>query len=312
MRELVVCQRLLVLFFTSTAKAHQILPVGVHPLDWHSHQVNNVISGFGGEGYTSHIDDKHCMTGRNLYFDVLDDYAFYIDETVELEIEFYLKNSAPQVELSYDANAPKNVTDGSFAIHGYTKKLKLPPYSDNNRWHKETFSLNRARFAGLGSFIKNNFHIGAMGAGNTTICSIAFKRSYTTPEPESYGHLFLKILDEKGQQVPARVGLYDQTGRMPLPSEDATPVKEWEDIRRIVNLMPVSGGAWPANNRRVFYSDGDYHTKLPAGTYDLVVSRGMEYRFIQRSIKIETGKENRVEIALKRWAKMPAQGWGEQ
>ena len=120
---------LFLVFTIPTAHAHRNFSTGIHQLDWHNPQIEKVTSGFGGSQYggtTEFIDGKHCMVSDSLYFDVLDDYAFDIDETVELTVEFDLKEAASTVQLSYDANAPKSVGDGSFAIHGYTQKIKLP------------------------------------------------------------------------------------------------------------------------------------------------------------------------------------------
>lgn len=301
---------LLMSVFISMVSAHRNSAMGLHSLDWHTEKISSVISGFSTkEGKTEYIGNKHCMIGSAFYFDVLDDYAFDIDETVELEVEFDLRASGSKVELSYDANAPINTTGAGLAFHGYTQQVQLPSYSNDKRWHKEHFILNRARFAGLGRFIKNDFFIGVVGSGNTTICNVALKRSYTTVEPKEYGRLFLKISDENNRRVSARVGLYDGTGRMPLPSEDSVTIKEWRDLRRVVDLAPVYGGAWPAKNRRIFYIDGDYQAKVPAGTYDLIISRGMEYRFVQRSVEVKKDIDNYVDIKLKRWADMPEKGW---
>ena len=303
---------LCLVFLSTVANAHREFAQGIHPIDWHTDKIEHVVSGSGTTehgGKTEFVEGKHCITGNSLYFDVLDDYAFDIDETVELEVEFDLKATASTVQLAYDANAPKNVTDASFAVHGYTQKVKLPNFSKDKRWHRERFILDRARFSGLGLFIKHDFFLGVVGSGSVRICNITLTRSYTTTEPERYGRLSLTVRGENNRQVPVRVGLYDKTGRMPLPSEDAITIKEWQELRQIAGLMPIYGGAWPAENRRIFYIDGDYRAKIPVGNYDLVISRGMEYRFSRRTVTIEAGKDNLVDIKLERWSDMPAKDW---
>jgi len=300
-------------FFFMPAEAHRgSVDMGVHTLDWHTSQIRSVMTGgfyMGKDAVgTTYIDSKHCMTGGGLNIDVLDDYAFDVDEMVEVAVEFDLKTSSSQMELWYDRNAPATAKSGSVSFQGLTEKITLPPYSEGARWYTHTFHLERARFAGLGR-LKSDIYIGSTGPKAITVCGLTLKRSYTTKEPEAYGRIFLNVQDNEGKVVPVRVGLYDKTGRMPLPSEDAVQVKWLQDVRRIVDLLPVYGGAWPVDNRRIFYIDGDYHARLPAGNYDIVISRGMEYRFVRESVKIDADSVSRVDIQLKRWTDMPAKGW---
>ena len=298
------------LLFTLQTDAHRaVVNRGTHVLDWHTHQISRVVSGGihdGKEvGSTRHINGKHCMTGRELDIDVLDDFAFDIDEPVELKVTFDLKTGPSTVELWYDKNRPET-TNPSF--RGATEAVTLPSYSKDTRWHTQTFQLDRARFAGLGR-LSTDFYLGSGDKKAMTICDITLKRSYTTAEPEAYGRLFLEVRDTSGKKMPVRVGLYDNTGRMPLPSDEAVPIKWLEDIRRVVELMPVYGGAWPVDNRRTFYIDGSYHTKLPTGTYNIVISHGLEYRFVQKTIQVDADKVSRVDIQLQPWVDMPAKGW---
>lgn len=305
-----------VLFFvaalvTSQVSAHKSVGRGTHPLDWHTNQVYAATSGGvndGPAGTTTYIGDRHCMTGSALNIDILDDYAFDIDETVEIEIEFYLDGSNNKIELWYDANASKWPP---FSILGQTFKFTLPAYSPGQQFYTKTFSLKRARFAGLGHF-KSDLHIMPfpyVGQREVTVCNIVLKRSYTSQEPQHFGRLFLEVIDENKRITPVRIGIYDQTGRMPLPSNEAVTIKWREDVRKIISSVPVSGGAWPHSNHRFFYIDGSYHTVLPEGTYDIVVSHGMEYRIWKGSVNIKGGKTHPVKIHLDRWQDMPDEGW---
>ncbi len=307
---------LLIILPALPGHAHRLVARGVHPLDWHSRQIAGVMSGGfingGPSGHTEQIEGHHCMVGNSFNIDVLDDYAFDIDETVELEILFDLKSSHPQAELWFDANAPVTPAGGNRLFTGRMQHISLPEMNAN-RWYRQTVTLPRARFAGLGR-MKTDLYIGALlddwrQSKPLTICDISIKRSYTTSEPDQYGRLHLIVKDENGVQTPVRVGLYDATGKLPLPSDDATTVKWLEDIRKVVDLMPVSGGPWPSKYRRLFYIDGDYRAKLPAGTYQLVVSHGMEYRVVQQSINIKANEDNALAVRLQRWTNMPAKGW---
>ena len=294
--------------------AHSDLPMGLHPLDWHNPQVNQVMStGDSGEigstAYTTIIDGKQCMVGKALYVDILDDYAFDIDEQVELEIEFDLSNSSTNILFTYDKNLPIFVSDGSFASGGYREKITLPTGNNNQRWFKKRMVLERARFAGLGPYNHSDFFIGSADASPITVCSIKLNRHYRTPIAPNPGRLSITTQNSRGQTLPVRMGLYDQSGRLPLPGTGVIYQKSFTDIHQVAEIMPIYGGAWPAKNRQMFYTDGDYQTQLPPGRYDLVISRGMEYRFIQQQVEIKPGKETRLTIELERWTNMPAKGW---
>lgn len=135
---------LMISIFTASATAHPGVSRGLHPLDWHTPQINSVMTGGfnGGEaGYTSEIGGKHCMTGNGFTIDVLDDYAYDIDEKVEVEVEFDLKTSHSQLELWYDESAPINAVDNG--LMGHTIRVELPAYSEKRRWYKETFILKK-------------------------------------------------------------------------------------------------------------------------------------------------------------------------
>ena len=151
----------------SLVHAHRDSAVGIHQVDWHTSQIARAFSAFTSEeGKTKSIEGRRCLLGSAFYFDVLDDYAFDIDETVVLEVEFYLNSVASKIQLSYDANAPKNTSGEHLAPHGLVQEFRLPSLSNDKRWHKERFILERARFAGLGRFVKNDFHLGVVGSGS--------------------------------------------------------------------------------------------------------------------------------------------------
>ena len=55
-------------------------------------------------------------------------------------------------------------------------------------------------------------------------------------------HVFLRDV-----VLHARIGIYDATGRLPLPSEEAVLIKRAEEKFRVVNLSPRLI-PWPAGN----------------------------------------------------------------
>ncbi|MCI0538371.1 MAG: CehA/McbA family metallohydrolase, partial [Verrucomicrobiales bacterium] len=48
---------------------------------------------------------------------------------------------------------------------------------------------------------------------------------------------------------------------------------------------------------------------LPAGPYDLVVIRGMEYRDHHREFEVKPGETSALDVSLERWTDMAARGW---
>ncbi|MDH5345473.1 MAG: CehA/McbA family metallohydrolase, partial [Gammaproteobacteria bacterium] len=116
---------------------------------------------------------------------------------------------------------------------------------------------------------------------------------------------------EAGRPTPVRVGLYDASGRMPLPSEGALPIGHYDDRTKQVFLRRTHGTVppWPHENRWFFYIDGQYETRLPAGRYTLVISKGPEYRVALTTIDVGADETSDVAIPLSRWTDMPARGW---
>jgi len=104
------------------------------------------------------------------------------------------------------------------------------------------------------------------------------------------------------------VGIYDATGRLPLPSDEAIAVKRLDEKIRVVNLTPALI-PWPARNPSAFYINGAYHAKLPVGKYDLIVAKGPEYRFAHRIFNVRKDRIQAINIKLQRWANLPAKGW---
>ncbi|HJO04117.1 MAG TPA: CehA/McbA family metallohydrolase [Acidobacteriota bacterium] len=255
------------------------------------------------------VDGRRCVEASFIALDVDDDLAFDIDETVELELLFD-STASGTVTLSYDRSARSAST------------LRLArPEAGGGRWRREVLTLERARFANRG-MAGTDLALSAAGANrrretdepNTlSLCSATLRRSNTTPEPGASGHVQLSLIDAAtGAATAARLGLYDATGRMPLPSDDALIVDFYDDQVRQIFLRGDTFGLsqpWPSDNRHVFYADGQYQAEVPAGLYDLVASKGPEYRIVQRSLKVEAGRELEVDVAIPRWDDMGARDW---
>jgi hypothetical protein len=95
---------------------------------------------------------------------------------------------------------------------------------------------------------------------------------------------------------------------MPLPGNEALPVKDLNAVSRVVALR-LHASTWPVKNRSVFYTDGRYDARLPVGQYDLVVARGPEYRFARQQLTIAANKTKHIKVILHRWRDMATSGW---
>src|SRR6185312_1212150 len=100
------------------------------------------------------------------------------------------------------------------------------------------------------------------------LCHLTVQRSFTTPVRQDYGWVAIEVLDEHGQPTPARMGLYDSSGRLQLPSEEALILRSiftGPGVARVIRLPEAHDGGgelpWPVKNRDVFYTDGHYHTR---------------------------------------------------
>ena len=289
------------------ANPHEIGARGSHILQWHTDNISRVVSftPYGMAGEVVDIEGKQCLQGYQFYFDVLDNLAFDIDEQVELSLEFDLATSAKQIRLDYDMNGGSNAP-----------VLFELPDQNGDRFHVERVLLNRARFAeriDFGTDIRISTHVSSdfpprENRPTTTICGVELTRSFSTLRPDNYGWINLTIRDENGETTPARLAFYDGSNRMPLPGLSALFVEDFSDRSRTI-LLPVGTVNWPSDNRYAFYSDGHYRTRLPTGDYNLLVTKGIEYRFIEQRIRIERGATLDLNIDLERWINMPSEGW---
>lgn len=294
---------LAVLLVCNAARAHGTGPQGVQPLDWHTEQIASVVSGhmaLNRPGRVETIEGRRCMVGSHLHVDVLDPFAFDIDEPVRVAVEFALAADAATAALEHDGGA------------GPARQEVQLPARGSRPFHAQRFELERARFAGLGPF-GSDFSITAalgpaLGFGTVTVCGLSIERSHATPEPAPAGTLALELLDESGAPAPARVGLYDASQRLPLPGLESVAVERFADLVRVSSLRP-GGAAWPARNRHFFYVEGSYHARLPAGSWELVAARGLEWRIARERFEVAPGSETRLRVRMKRWADMPAAGW---
>lgn len=310
---------LLLLGFAQGA-AHQRHPNGKLQLAWRAEHISAVTaidmdartSGATpfrstGAARVEQREGRQCVVGALLVFDVDDAFAFNIDETVTVELVLDRETSSGVVYYHDRAGRRPQA-----------ETVRLAP--DTHRWAGVTLTLEHARFANR-LLTAADFALAAPGidmvgsqpgdAPEIAVCDLRLKREgkpalHTGPK----GTLRLEVRDAaKDALTPARIGLYDTHGRLPLPSQSALTFTRWEDETISQSELIPGVEKWPYDGRYVFFIDGRYEAELEAGNYDLVIGKGPEYRVLQRQITITAGERTALEVPLPRWIDMPAQGW---
>jgi hypothetical protein len=261
-------------------------------------------------GRVEQNDGNTCLVGGFFAIDVegLED----IDADVELRLTVN-REAADSLLVGYDANGtPENL-----------RRVAVP---GPERWTRVTVRLERARFAGRGPR-GTDLLLGAPGADFTgtngdpdkiVLAAIELKPVGDIAPEARNAHLDLVVRDEHGEPTAARVGIYDAGGREVLPGLDGVPIGRYgEDVRHVA-LRSISAlestpegprEAWPVANRWVMYVDGHWGGDVAAGTYDLVLMKGPEYRWVTRRIAVAPGTTHREEVRMQRWIDLPATGW---
>lgn len=276
----------------------------IHELGWkkphiaHVYAVGYTELGTGAnqsDARVAQVGERSCVVGNGIGFDVEDVYAFDIDEPVKLTVTYLPIMTSNPINVVWD----KSGGDG----HGLTTIR-----TEGEGFQQATVTLDRARFSGQGAR-QIDFALSAPRKGQIAVCDVTVERSGTTRRAERFGSIELLLQDaETGAAIPARVGIYDETGRAPLPSEDSLVVQRFGDKVRLVSINQRT--PWPTDNRVGFYALGDYRARLPAGKYQIAVSRGPEYRMALRTIAVKPGKApTKLTIALSRYDDMPRRGW---
>jgi hypothetical protein len=99
----------------------------------------------------------------------------------------------------------------------------------------------------------------------------------------------LNLLDEEGKPTTAALTIRDRAGRV-YPSQ----------AKRIAPDFHF--------HPQVYRRDGDA-IKLPAGTYNVEVTRGPEYLATRREITVQEGRPSTEKFELKRWIDPVKLGW---
>ena len=250
------------------------------------------LGAYRNEVETRMVDGRPCVVGGLIGFDVDDGYAFDIDEPVTLNLTYAPALTTP-FTVVWDRNGGNSLG-----------RIDVEPEA-GDALRTVTLTLERARLAGHGT---RGIDIAIGSRDGLAVCDIEVIRSGATEAPSAFGRVRLQVTDAASDRpVPARVGLYDSTGRMPLPSDDAILVHRYTDEVRHLWISPRT--FWPSPHRQAFYVDGSYEARVPAGTYELVVTRGIEYRIHHTEIEVRRDETSVVPVALERYADQPARGW---
>jgi hypothetical protein len=122
----------------------------------------------------------------------------------------------------------------------------------------------------------------------------ASERHYRQPT----GRLHLRIVDRStGLPAAARVSVTDASGR------GYAPDGAW---RHADDAFDRSQRAFEYS---YFHASGSAELALPAGDVEIEILRGLEYRPVRRSARIEAGGVALVEVGLERIADLAGEGW---
>jgi hypothetical protein len=239
------------------------------------------------------IEGKACIIDDVVAFDVDNSYGFDIDEPITFKITYIPELSSPFV-VAWDKNGGT----------GLGQTAEITPES-GAKFRTVSITMDRARLAGQGI---QGSDIAISARNGIALCDVEIARSNTTQQRAGLGGIKFTIKDAKtGTIVPARMGLYDATGRAPLASDQSLMLQRFADDLRMLAVNDRT--FWPSENRQAFYVDGKYESKVPAGTYEIVATRGLEFRAYHSKVEIKENQTTTLTIAMERYADMPKQGW---
>ena len=131
-------------------------------------------------------------------------------------------------------------------------------------------------------------------------------------EAPSTGGLHVQVVDAgSGAVTPAVIGLYGRDQHFFVPDEAVSFDSGGFSYSAGRTRPNREVRYWPGSQdqRRVFFSGGDFTLKVPEGAYTLIIGKGMEYSPIVEKVEVKAGATVTRNIAVKRWVDMPSRGW---
>ena len=254
------------------------------------------LSGSKRKAVMKAVDGRTCAVGSLFSFDVDDQYAYDVDEPIDVTVTYVPALTTAAFAVAWDKNGGD----------GYGVSTDIQPDS-TAALGRVTLRLDRARLAGQG-VLNTDLAIGARNQGVIAVCNVEVARSNATRAAAATGRIHLDVIDAgSNRAVPARIGLYDSSGRIPLPSKDALAVHRFGDEARLQWLNRRT--FWASDSRQAFYVSGPYEATLPVGAYDLVAARGPEYRLAKRRVDVRANETTTIRVALQRYVDLPGAGW---
>ncbi|MCP3673990.1 MAG: CehA/McbA family metallohydrolase [Gammaproteobacteria bacterium] len=333
-------QAFLVLLITFTLSihghetAHQHVkitdnPRGVQTLNWQVDNVSRVITAGYPETFgifsfahrqaadsVSIIDnDKKtysCIKANFIAFDIDDEFAFDIDETVTIELLIDTLQT-PSIYIGFDqhsnAAANQEIKISASATRLSTVQIKL----DRARFVNRGISGTDLALTTLETMLPEA-ELSADTNTTLTLCDLKVIRSHKTVSRAEQFTFNFKFIDEQTDKPTAvRVGLYNEQGSSAPIGENALLVKYYEREIKELNLRNFYPPYqfWPISNRYFFYVSESYQTTLPKGKYTMVVTKGPEYRIKQFEFIVNGKQQDNqpLEIKLQRWKDLPKAGW---
>jgi hypothetical protein len=301
----------LALSLAAPAMAHNVEARYIEELPWQRpHFAHIYAMGYAELGRdldVSHAEIKDiggqaCIVGSMVAFEVDKSYAYDIDEPVELTVRYAPAFTTTPILVLWNKNG---------GLGRGEKRISVEPGAAIREF---TVTLDRARFAKFGTrgvdlaIQTTDDKDQGLPDGHIAICDAQIARHPVQNAPPEFGSVQISVHDaETGASIPARIGIYDATGRAPLPSDQALLVERFADK---VRLLTVDRRAfWPTDNRVAFYVGGPYAANLPAGRYEIAVTHGPEFRAYHGWFELRAGQEKELSVKLPRYADLPSRGW---
>jgi hypothetical protein len=80
-------------------------------------------------------------------------------------------------------------------------------------------------------------------------------------------------------------------------------------VARVRDRRPPDRGSLPPS-RWMVYADGRYGVAVPPGAYEVIATRGPEYRHLRRRVEVAGSDVADIELRFERWRDLPAEAGG--